>query len=134
MGGRPRDPDYWRKWRAAHPGYRERERERLSTRRQRGDRTEERARARAREADLRKIALVAEEMSALVWLDPLLEQARAAALMIVRPDRGIVQYVPLYEDAVGEAALAIVAGDDPVEAARTYVKNERARGYIEIPW
>lgn len=30
--GRPRDPDYWRKWRAAHPDYRERERVRLRAR------------------------------------------------------------------------------------------------------
>ena len=37
--GRPPSPDYWRRWRAAHPAYRERERERARARRRAGYRS-----------------------------------------------------------------------------------------------
>lgn len=45
--GRPKDPDYWKKWRAAHPEYLERERQRKRKRRPE-QRQAERDRARVR--------------------------------------------------------------------------------------
>ena len=44
--GRPAAPDYWRRWRAAHPAYRERERERGQARRRAGYRSPKTRRAR----------------------------------------------------------------------------------------
>lgn len=45
--GKPKDPEYWKKWRAAHPEYRERERLRLRARERTPEqRREERQRAR----------------------------------------------------------------------------------------
>lgn len=61
------------------------------------------------------------------WLEthPLLELARAIATRVVRPDRGAVIYQPLHEDAVGAAALALVAGEDAEAAAIAEVRRER---------
>jgi hypothetical protein len=57
---------------------------------------------------------------------PLLEAARAVALGQVRPDRRSVLFRPTFEDAVSEALVAIVAGEDPVPAVRRYLSAERA--------
>jgi len=47
--GKPKDPDYWKKWRAAHPEYRERERQRARARERTPEqRRAERERARSR--------------------------------------------------------------------------------------
>ena len=55
--GKPTDPHYWRKWRAAHPEYRARERRRQAGR-QHGDRTQEYARRAAqREEDEARTAM-----------------------------------------------------------------------------
>ena len=43
--GRPASPDYWRQWRAAHPAYQERERERAEARRRAGYRSPKSRRA-----------------------------------------------------------------------------------------
>lgn len=120
--GKPVDPAYYRRWRAAHPEYRLRQNLLRNARRAargRGDRSSEYARkverARRRRGDN---GWVVED-------HPILEMARAAALEVVRPDRRTVFYRPTYEDAVGEAALAIVELRSPVEAARAFVKRER---------
>jgi hypothetical protein len=55
MSGRPKDPDYWRKWRAAHPEYRERENLRRAIAKRSEDRTVERQLARARKARAERI-------------------------------------------------------------------------------
>lgn len=50
--GKPKDPDYWRKWRAEHPEYRERERQRSRARKRTPEQRRaerERARQRARQ-------------------------------------------------------------------------------------
>ena len=57
---------------------------------------------------------------------PLLEVARTVALGQVRPDRRSVLFRPTFEDAVSEALVAIVAGEDPVPAVRRYLAAERA--------
>jgi hypothetical protein len=57
---------------------------------------------------------------------PLLEAARTVALGQVRPDRRSVLFRPTFEDAVSEALVAIVAGEDPVPALRRYLTAERA--------
>lgn len=56
---------------------------------------------------------------------PLLEAARRAALCRVRPDRRSAFFRPTFEDAVSEALVAIVAGEDPVPAVRRYLTAER---------
>lgn len=52
--GKPKDPDYWKKWRAAHPEYRERERERRRQAKRTEDRSKERQRAKAKAAKAAK--------------------------------------------------------------------------------
>jgi hypothetical protein len=118
---------YHRDWRAAHPEYRAREVERSRRRRAlhgRGDRSAEYARQRERRALARR--LQAGENGTVEQSHPLLEAARAIALGQVRPDRRSVLFRPTYEDAVSEALVAIVAGEDPVPAVLRYLSTERA--------
>lgn len=165
--GKPKDPDYWKKWRAAHPEYREREQERLKAR-QRGDRAAERekakvkaaadreAKAKRREWNRKNDAARKERLSA----DPdALERRREAMREYVRKSRAkkappsmtaeaqsekrskrwlelaekVVRervkrdmrdkvYDPLYDDALGEAILAIYSGGT---VARTFERAER---------
>jgi hypothetical protein len=118
---------YHRAWRVAHPEYRAREVERSRRRRAlhgRGDRTAEYARQRERRALARR--LQAGENGTVEQSHPLLEAARAIALGQVRPDRRSVLFRPTYEDAVSEALVAIVAGEDPVPAVLRYLSTERA--------
>ena len=118
---------YHRAWRAAHPEYRAREVERSRRRRAlhgRGDRSAEYARQRERRAIGRRL-----ESGENGWTEethPILEAARTAALCHVRPDQRSAFFRPTFEDAVSEATVAIVAGDDPVLAVRRYVASERA--------
>jgi hypothetical protein len=118
---------YHRAWRAAHPEYRRREVERSRRSRAlhgRGDRSAEYARQRERRALARR--LTSGENGSIETTHPLLEAARTVALDHVRPDRRSVLFRPTYEDAVSEALLAIVAGEDPVPAVRRYLSAERA--------
>ena len=100
--GRPASPDYWRQWRAAHPAYRERERERAgrdagpaTARRRRGDR----------------------EWSSSPWSSaphPLLTWAQELATGLVREDGRARLSDELYPDVVGEILLAKLERQDPV--------------------
>ena len=119
--------DYHRAWRAAHPEYRAREVERSRQRRAlhgRGDRSAEYARQRERRAMAHRLR--SGENGAVETSHPLLEAARTAALRHVRPDRRSVLFRPTFEDAVSEALVAIVAGEDPIPAVRRYLSAERA--------
>jgi hypothetical protein len=118
---------YHRAWRAAHPEYRAREVERSRQRRAlhgRGDRSAEYARQREHRALTRRLR--SGDNGTIQANHPLLEAARAVALGQVRPDRRSVLFRPTYEDAVSEAVLAIVVGEDPVPAVRRYLSAERA--------
>ena len=105
--GKPRDPDYWKKWRAAHPEYAERERQRSRKRRERGrgDRTSE---YRARAARLR----AAREAEAPPLLDthPLIKEARRYVSRWVSQDRRDRVYRDDYDEAVSEVLLATSEG------------------------
>ena len=117
---------YHRAWRAAHPEYRQREVERSRRRRAlhgRGDRSAEYARQRERRALTRRLR--AGENGIVEMTHPLLEAARTAALRHVRPDRRSAFFRPTYEDAVSEALVAIMAGEDPVPAVRRHLAGER---------
>jgi len=133
--GKPKDPAYWRKYRAAHPSYRERERKRSAERRAqglRGDRSEEYRRRAAREREQRTLeaSLVVPPLSG----HPIIARAHEAVLQVgLRPSRMAVYLDPLYEEAVMSAALAVISGDDPVEAARATIRAERSWRYRTAP-
>lgn len=125
--GKPLDPDYWKKWRAAHPAYREREKARSRLSKHHGDRVGQRARARER---------LLRSRADLGWVEtshPLLDAATAIVVRYVRPDRRTVLFDPLYEDAVMTAVLAILEGADPAEATSCFLRAERSRRYREAP-
>ena len=102
--GKPRDPDYWRKWRAAHPDYRERERQRLAAR----DRT-----GRDRSGEY----VPKPPVPPLGRLYP--ERTRGVAISFWEDE--------LRMDLAQEAALAELEGVDPVIRCRRY-------RYIEKEW
>ena len=118
---------YHRAWRVAHPEYRAREVERSRRRRAlhgRGDRSVEYARQRERRAIARRLR--SGENGSTETVHPLLETARTVALGQVRPDQRSVLFRPTFEDAVSEAVVAIMAGEDPVPAVRRFRSTERA--------
>jgi hypothetical protein len=112
--GRPTSPDYWRRWRAAHPGYRERERERGRARRRAGYRSPETRRPR----------VVAEPT--VVAPHPLLVWAQALAASLVREDHRVRLSDELYPDVVSELLLARFDRKDPVARATAWLRRERS--------
>ena len=112
--GRPASPDYWRRWRAAHPAYRERERERARARRRAGYRSPKSRRAR----------VVAEPVE--VAPHPLLAWAQELAAGLVREDRRTRLSDELYPDVVGEILLARLERQDPVARATAWLRTERS--------
>jgi hypothetical protein len=129
MSGRPKDPDYWRKWRAAHPAYRARERARSAARgmKSHGDRAGQRARARIRLQQRNG------DNGGIEPGHPIVDQAIAIARRFVSPDHRRDIVVPLYEEAVCIAALAICADEDAPAAVESFVKAERGWGYRTAP-
>lgn len=125
---------YYRAWRKAHPEYRRRETERSRRRRlagARGNRSAEYIRQRKRRAEQR-----ARRDAANGWVEqdhPILDAARVIAARKVSPDRRAVVMRPTYEDAVSEAATALVAGTDPDEAVTGYLRAERDWAYHTAP-
>ena len=110
MSGKPRDPDYWRKWRAAHPAYRSRERVRMAARDRTGrDRSQEKRPSRA-------IAPV-----------PVLYAT------LVRGTRLSFWEDELRMDLAQEAELARLEGRDPVESCRMYRTREMAWRAFTMP-
>ena len=112
--GRPASPDYWRRWRAAHPEYRARARERAGARRRAGYRSPTTPRAR----------VVAEPIEASTH--PLLTWARELAADLVREDRRSRLSDELYPDVVGEILLARLERRDSVARATDWLRTERS--------
>jgi hypothetical protein len=108
VGGKPKDPGYFRAWRRRHPEYVERERARLAKRDRTGqDRTAERARARAR-------AKPATPSEPILPVYPALQHGRAVSFW---EDE-------LRIDLAQERALAELEGRDPAAAVRAYRLRE----------
>jgi hypothetical protein len=112
--GRPASPDYWRRWRAAHPEYRARERERGRTRRRAGYRSPKTRRPR----------VAAEPIEPTPH--PLLTWAQELAAGIVREDGRASLSDELYADVVGEILLARLERQDPVARATAWLRAERS--------
>jgi len=119
---KPLDPGYWRRYRATHPGYRERERIRSASRlvKSHGDRAAQYARRRLRLLRDRGDNGITEQGH------PIMDQAMAVASRYVKRDQRTVLYDPTWEDAVMVAALAICRGEDPGHAVGDYVRVERS--------
>jgi hypothetical protein len=112
--GRPASRDYWRRWRAAHPAYRERERERARARRRAGYRSPKTRRTRAVIEPI-----VAEQHPLLGW-------AQDLAAGIVHEDRRARLSDEFYSDVVSEILLARFEHKDPVARATTWLRAERS--------
>jgi hypothetical protein len=112
--GRPASPDYWRRWRAAHPAYRERERERGRTRRRAGYRSPTSPRVRVEPEAVQSAP------------HPLLTWAQELAASIVREDGRTRLSDELYADVVGEILLARLERQDPVARATAWLRAERS--------
>ena len=112
--GRPASPDYWRRWRAEHPAYQARERERARARRQAGYRSPKTRRTRVVVAPVE------------VAPHPLLAWAQGLAAGLVREDRRVHLSDELYADVVGEILLARLEHKDPVTRATAWLRSERS--------
>ena len=112
--GRPASADYWRQWRAAHPGYRERERDRCRARRRAGYRSPKSLRVR----------IVPEPIEAPSH--PLLVWAQEVAAGLVHEDRRTRLSDELYPDVVSEILLAKLERKDPVARATAWLRAERS--------
>ena len=116
--GKPKDPDYWRKWRAAHPDYRKREGERR--RRRRACMTpEERRKERGRSV---RRAREPVEIPPLHQGHDLFDQAKRIAGMTSG-----FKYLthPFYDDLISELGVGLLEGADPTEVRRSFLRRER---------
>jgi hypothetical protein len=114
MGGKPRDPGYWKRWRAAHPEYRERQRE-LKNRRRAENGREDRSREYAKERERRAAARVSEP--ALPELFPDLVPHRRTTLLFRDED--------LRRDLRQVRELALLEGTNVLNAVRSFARRER---------
>lgn len=120
--GKPLDPDYWKKYRATHPKYRQRQNT-LHRNRRLLMSTEERKRDRG----IPKIIVVEQQpIPSLHTGHDLFDHAKAIAAGVVSNDRRTVVYNPLYEDILSEIVVALLEGKSPLTAALTYKYKERA--------
>lgn len=119
MGGQPREgAAYWRRYRAEHPAYRERDNA-ARRHRHRGDRSAEYAKLRARRAAER----AARQPEPLA---PLYPELNHGATMAYWHDE-------LRMDLAQERALAEHEGRDPAEAVRAYRAREMAWWALTVP-
>lgn len=128
--GKPKDPDYWRKYRARNPEYRAREKARMAARvnKSHGDRQAQNARRRERYHRER-----GNNGPPATQAHPIMDQAAQVAQAYVKPDRRTHYLDPLYEEALMTAALAILAGDDPHAATQAVVRAERNHRAHQAP-
>jgi hypothetical protein len=112
--GRPASSDYWRHWRASHPGYQARERERARARRRAGYRSPK----------SRRVRVVAEPVA--VAPHPLLSWAQDVAAGLIHEDRRVRLSDELYPDVVSELLLARLERLDPVARATAWLRAERS--------
>jgi hypothetical protein len=122
--GKPKDPDYWRKWRARNPEYRERERLRAQKRRRDGKRGDRSGEYRRRSARLRA-QREAEAPSALAT-HPLINCAKCMVSSVMKQDRRTYVYDDLFDEAVSEVLLAWTLGEDPKEGIERVRKASTA--------
>ena len=118
--GKPKDPEYWKKWRAQHPEYRERERQRMK-RRERGDRSGEHRRRAARLRAKREA-----EVHPALQTHPLLRCARCMVASVMKQDGRLMVYDDVFDEAVAEALYSWALGEDPMEGVRR-VRADRKR-------
>lgn len=124
------DAAYYRAWRAAHPEYRERQAELRRERRARRGRGDRSAEYRARSEQLRR-RREAEQIGPLHVGHALFDRARA----IVGPRRTTLTTLvdPLYEDLLSVATLALLEGQDAVEAVRQFRSTENRWRRLAAP-
>jgi hypothetical protein len=113
--GRPASPEYWHRWRAAHPAYRERERARGRARRKAGYRSPKTTHRLRVEAELIQVAP-----------HPLLAWAQELAADLVHEDRRSRLSDELYPDVVSELLLARLERQDAVARATTWLRAEKS--------
>jgi hypothetical protein len=56
---------------------------------------------------------------------PIMDEAMDVASRYAKPDRGVLIFDDLWEEAMCVAALAICAGDDPDKETAAFVKDQR---------
>jgi hypothetical protein len=129
--GKPKDPNYWRKYRASHPRYQERERERSRKRRVNGNRgnraTEYRNRSEKRQR------ANGNNGPAANLTHPVIEQARGLVSLYAKPDGRTLYDDTVYDDAVMETVVAILEGADPEGAAYAAVREAREHAHHLAP-
>jgi len=132
--GKPKDPAYWKKWRAAHAEYRERERARSQQRRlegRRGDRSDEYRKRSARSRADREA-----ELPPALDAHPLMRCAVCMVSAVMKRDRRDYVFDDLFEDAVAEALLSWASGEDPmvgIKRARSSAIGWRAKNVTGSP-
>ena len=119
------DAAYFRAWRAAHPGYRDRQNKLRNERRRRQGRGDRRAEHR------RRPSRAVPGVPGLHLGHHLFEEARR----IVGQRRSTLTALhdPLHDDVLSEATLALLEGRDPIEAIRRYGATERTYGRVTAP-
>ena len=115
-GGKPKDPNYWSKYRAAHPAYRERQRV-LKNQRRAAMTAEERRRDRGT-----RPTRALPPIPALHTGHPLFDEARRYAGKIHSGFHYLTH--PYYDDLVSEITLALVEGRKPESARRLFLNHE----------
>jgi len=120
--GKPLDPDYWKKYRASHPVYKQRQNKLHQNRRLLMS-----AEERRRDRGTTKIIVVEQQpIPSLHIGHDLFDHAKAIAAGLVSNDRRTVVYDPLYEDILSEIVVALLEGKSPLTAALNYKYKERA--------
>jgi hypothetical protein len=123
--GKPKDPDYWKKWRAAHPEYKERERERARARRANGERRDRSQEYRNRRVKERAAQAVQECLDREAQEHPLLMEAKEYVRRKgIRPDGRTHVATDYYDECVAEVVLSLLLGQRPQSG---YVRAWRAR-------
>lgn len=118
-GGKPKDPDYWKKWRAAHPAYRARERARKRAL-IKGMTLEERRRDRGPE---RRVASPPVVIPPLHTGHPLFDEAIRATRF--RPGFKYLTH-PYYDDLVSAIVLGLLEGRSAEAVRHEFLSKEMA--------
>ena len=118
--GRASDPFYFRKWRAAHPGYRAKDAERK--RRWRAAMSPERRALTHGSHGARIIPPI----PPLHQGSPIFERAKQIAERLGQhPDRRVAYVDPTYDDLISEISVAILERRDPLKAGRVFLSECR---------
>ena len=115
------DAEYYRRYRAEHPEYRQRQRERARKRRQegrRGNRSQEYKRRAAKKR-------LAREQPTGLDTDPMLQRARAYAAKHAYVDGRTSVKSDLYDELVSEVLLAMVTKESRAERVQAWKRENR---------